>query len=349
MTDSPTDAPPVVAATAPSSRVQRAGAAELTQELRRLAPLVVAIVGVGLYATTRSDTFLSLDNVQNILQQIAVLGILCIGATLLLISGKIDLSVGSAVSLVSVLGAKLLTSGSSDVVVAVVMIGIGVAIGVAIAVVLVTTRVQPFILTLGCLSIFSALALVISDNRPISTGLSFSTLAIKNVGPVPVAAIIYVGLVLVGAFILRYTALGRRSYAMGSNEDAAFLAGVPLVRTTVALYALNGALVGVAALMLVARVGSGDPAGGVGLELQAITAVVLGGATLSGGRGTMIGSFLGVLLLGVISNALQIAGVSSSWAQFVYGGVLIVAVTSAALRERGGGGLRRRLRRGRDR
>lgn len=305
------------------------------EEARRLAPLLVAILAVGIYATTRSDTFLTLGNFQNIFQQIAVLGILCIGAMLLLIGGKIDLSVGSAVSLVAVIGAKLLEGGASQPVTAVLMVALGAALGVAIATVVVITAVQPFILTLGFLSVFSALALVISNNASISTGLSFSSLSIDEVGPLPVPAIIYLGLAVLGALLLRLTVLGRRAYAMGANEEAAYLAGVPLRRTTIALYAINGALVGLAALMLVARVGSGDPAGGAGLELQAITAVVLGGATLTGGRGTMLGAFCGVLLLGVISNALQISGVSSSWAQFVYGGVLIVAVVWAALRERG--------------
>ena len=305
-------------------------------ELRRTAPLIIAIVAVGIYASSASDTFLTLHNFQNIFGQISVFGILCVGSTLLLIAGKIDLSIGSAVSLISVLGGKLLIeSGASELTVAAAMIALGVAIGLLIGLIIVTTRVQPFILTLGGLSVFSALALIVSHSRPIATGLSFSSMAIDQVGPIPDSAFIFLVAAVIGAAILRYTTLGRRTYAIGSNEEAAFLAGVPTRLTTVVLYSFNGALVGLAALILLARIGSGDPKAGIGLELQVITAVVLGGATLTGGRGTMFGTFLGVFLLGIISNALQIAGVSSAYAELVFGAILIIAVVWAALRERG--------------
>lgn len=305
------------------------------EELRRNAPLIAGIAGIGLYAALSSDTFLTLNNFQNIFQQVAVLGILCVGSTLLFVAGKIDLSIGSAVSLVSVLGAKLLVeSGASELTVAILMIAIGVLIGLLFGALIVTTSVSPFMLTLGGLSVLAAVALIVTQSRPVATGLAFSTLSIQEIGPMPVPAVIYLALALAGAVVLRFTSLGRYAYAIGSNEEAAFLAGVPLRLTTLLLYGINGLLVGVAAIMSVARVGSGDPTSGVGLELQAITAVLLGGATLTGGRGTMLGTFLGVLLLGVISNALQIAGVPSAWAQLVFGGVLVVAVTWSALRER---------------
>lgn len=304
-------------------------------ELRRLAPVIVAIIAVAAFATVRSDTFLTVTNIQNLFQQIAVLGVVTIGTSLLMIGGKIDLAIGSAVSLVSVLGAKIMMeAGAPEIVTILAMIAIATLIGVAIGGAVVSTGVQPFIITLGGLSAFSALAYIVSNSRPVSTGLAFSPLALDNFLGIPLSALVFILLAIGMAMLLRFTGFGRRVYALGSNEEAAFLAGVPIKRTTVMLFGINGALIGVASVLLIARVGSGDPQGGVGLEIQAITAAVLGGATLAGGRGSMFGAFLGVLLLGVISNSLQISGVSSNWSVFVYGAVLIVAVTWAALREK---------------
>lgn len=335
MTPTETTSAAPVAAPPPAKRRTGAAGGGALAELRRLAPVIVAIIGVGIFATARSDTFLTVVNMQNLLQQIAVLGVLTIGTTLLMIAGKIDLSIASAVSLISVLGAKILMeSGASEPVTLLAMVAIGVVSGLAIGAIVVSTGVQPFIVTLGGLSVFSALAFIVSGSRPVSTGLAFSPLVLDKVAGIPLSAAVYILLALAVAAMLRFTALGRRTYALGSNQEAAFLAGVPINRTTVTLFAINGALVGIAAVLLVARVGSGDPQGGTGMEIQAITAAVLGGATLGGGRGSMFGAFLGVLLLGVISNALQISGVSSNWSIFVYGAVLIVAVTWAALRER---------------
>lgn len=298
---------------------------------RTLVPLVVALLGVGAYSASTTSQFLTTGNLQNVFEQIAVLGVLAVGATLLLIAGQLDLSVASGTSLLSVVAAKLLAGGSPDLLVVLALVFGGAAIGTFSGLVIAITRVEPFIFTLGMLSVLAAVALILSDNAPIQTGLSFSSLSVGEIGPLPVPGVVFVALCLLAWALLRYTRLGRNAYAIGSNEEAAYLAGIPVAWTKVALYALNGALVGLAALLLVARVGSGDPTGAVGLELEAITAVVLGGATLAGGRGSVLGTFLGVLLLGVIGNALNLAGVASSYEILVLGGVLMAAVVWAAL------------------
>ena len=299
-----------------------------------LLPVVLAIIGVSIYATTQSDEFLTLGNFQNIFQQVAVLGVISVGTCLLMVAGDLDLSIGSGVSLASVVGAKMLTSGVSGPWVIVVIIGMMAAIGVAIGLVISLTRVAPFILTLGVLSVLSAAAAIVSDTQPIPSGLELSNLSLESAGPVPLPAIVFGGLLAAAGILLRYTRLGRNAYAMGSNEEAAYLAGVPVVRTRLLLYALSGATVGLGGIMFIARVGSGDPVGGAGLELEAITAVVLGGATLAGGRGGVIGTFLGVFFLGVMGNALQLADVANSYEQLVFGLVLAIAVTWAALGEK---------------
>lgn len=303
------------------------------ESLRALGPIVGVIIILGIYGSVSSPYFLTATNVQILSGQSAVLGVLAVGAMLLIVGGQLDLSVGSGVSMLSVIGARMLTSGSSEATVVVVVIIIGIAVGTITGIIVAITRVQPFILTLGLLGVLYAIALILSDQQAVPIRLQFSSLSLKNVLGVPLSGIVVVALCLVGATILRYTRLGRNAYALGSNEEAAYLAGVPTARTKVVLYAINGALVGLAAIMLIGRLGAGDPNGGTGLELLAVTAVVLGGASLFGGVGTMLGAFLGTFLLGEITNVLQIAGVAQQYETLVSGGVLMLAVTWAAIRE----------------
>ena len=304
-----------------------------TESARALVPLAAAILALGVFATIKSENFLTLQNFQNIFQELAVLGILAVGATLLMVAGQLDLSVGSGVSLLSIIGAKMIVAHWSQGIAIVAMLALSTAIGLVTGIVVASTRVQPFIVTLGALSVLAGLALIVSQTRPVPVGLNFSKLSLDEWGPFPVPALLFGGLCIAGALLLRFTKLGRYAYAIGSNEEAAFLAGVPIARTKIMLYGINGCLVGVGALMLLARLGSGDPNAGIGLELKAITAVVLGGATLAGGRGTMLGAFLGVFMLAEISNALNIVGVPNTYEQLVYGGVLVVAVVWAAVNE----------------
>lgn len=305
----------------------------LPDSVTALVPVVLAIVGVSIYAATRSDQFLTWANWQNIFQQVAVLGVLSAGTTLLMIAGQLDLSIGSGVALGSVVGAELITDGAADWIVVLAVVALLAAIGAVTGFVVAVTRVAPFILTLGTLSILSAVALLISNTRPIPTGLALSGLSLDEIAGIPLPAIIFVGLLLVVGAVLRFTRLGRNAYALGSNEEAAYLAGIPIVWTKVALFTLSGVTVGLGGILFIARVGSGDPTGGSGLELEAITAVVLGGATLAGGRGGVIGTFLGVMFLGVMGNALQLADVADAYEQLIFGLVLAIAVTWASLSE----------------
>lgn len=306
----------------------------LTDTTRVVLPLLVAIVVLGAIATTQSEQFLTSRNLQNLVEQLSILGVLAVGATFLMVGGLLDLSVGSATTLVTIVFAKLVTGGASDGVAVVSCIALGVGMGAVTGAVVAYTRVPSFILTLGLLSVLASVALILSDQQPISVGLTLSSLAIDRVFGVPLPFVFFVGSLVLGGAILRYGRLGRNAYAVGSNEEAAFVSGVPIERVKIALYALNGVMVGLAGLLLVAQLGSGDPTAGVGLELQAIAAVVLGGASLAGGRGTMLGTFLGVFLLGLISNSLTISGVASYYQQMVLGGVLILAVVGTALLER---------------
>jgi ribose/xylose/arabinose/galactoside ABC-type transport system permease subunit len=301
---------------------------------RTYIPLLLAIAALCVYASSQSELFLTSRNIQVLLESVAVLGLLTVGTTLLLAAGQLDLSIGAGAALSAVVGAKLIAGGTSPAIAVLVMLALPVAIAAVVAVVVVLTSVQPFILTLGLLSVLQAVALLQTGQRPVSVGSNLQSLSTADVIGIPVSFWLFVLALLVGGVILRYARLGRAAYAVGSNEQAAFLAGIPVGRVKVALFALSGLTVGAAGLLLLANLGAGDASSGSGLELQAIAAAVIGGAALGGGRGSMFGSFLGVMLLGVVTNALTLLDVSSFQQQLVQGGLLMIAVLATAIAER---------------
>lgn len=298
-------------------------------------PLVLAIVAIGAYTATQDSTFVSGSNIQGILSESSTLGILALGQTLLLIAGELDLSVGSAVSLYGVLAAKLLLPPAIPTwAIIVVVIAIGAAVGLFWGVLVTYVRVPAFILTLGGLSLLSSAALVIANSTPIPINSSFNVLANDSWFGVRTPTVIFVLLALFCWLGLRYTRYGRHVFSVGANEQAAYLSGVPTRAVKLAVFVLNGALVAPAALILMARLGAGDPQMGSGLELQAVAAAVLGGATLLGGKGSIVGTVLAVVLLGVISSALIFLNITGTYQGAVYGGVLVIAVTLSALSDR---------------
>jgi ribose/xylose/arabinose/galactoside ABC-type transport system permease subunit len=309
-------------------------ALHLSDAHRSAIPLLLAIVVLGVVGTHGSSDFLTTRNLQNLLEQMAVLGVLAVGQTFLMVAGLLDLSVGSAATLVTVVLARLLVHGHNEYWSIVICLGLGLLIGVITGVTVAVTRVAPFILTLGGLSILASISLILSGQQPIPTGLVLSSLDVNTWLGIPLPGWCFAATLVLGAIILRYTRLGRNAYAIGSNEEASYLSGVSVGWVKIGLYALNGLAVGLAGILLVARLGAGDPTAGSGLELQAIAAVVLGGASLAGGRGTMIGTFLGVFLLEEISNALTLSGVRSFYQQMVLGGVLVIAVIATTVFER---------------
>lgn len=312
----------------------RAVSIHLSDAHRSTIPLVLAILALGVVGANGSSGFLTAQNLQNLLEQMAVLGVLSVGQTFLMAAGLLDLSVGSASTLITVVLAKLLINGHGEYWSIVISLGLGLLIGLITGVTVAVTRVAPFILTLGGLSVLASISLILSGQQPIPTGLALSSLDVNTWLGVPLPGWCFAATLVLGAIILRYTRLGRNAYAIGSNEEASYLSGVSIASVKIGLYALNGLAVGLAGILLVARLGAGDPTAGSGLELQVIAAVVLGGASLGGGRGTMVGTFLGVFLLEEISNALTLSGVRSFYQQMVLGGVLIIAVITTTVFER---------------
>lgn len=304
---------------------------QVTATLRTAIPLVAVIVALSLYTNTQNSAFFTETNVENILAQVAVLGILAAGQVLLLIGGQIDLSVGSLVSLIGVLAAKWFAAGWSDATVVVVALLCGAGVGLVWGLIVAFLDVPPFILTLGGLSVFASLALVIANNTPIPVRSGLNSWGFGDWFGMRAPVVMLIVVVVVAGLVLHFTKFGRTTYALGSSRATTYLAGVPVRRQIILLFIGNSTLAALGGLLLMARLASGDPRSGSGLELSVIAVTVLGGAALAGGRGTMIGTFLGVLVFGVISAALVFLQVPGAYQSLVSGGILIVAVTLTAV------------------
>lgn len=290
--------------------------------------LLGVILTLIVVTTTQASEFLSWNNFENILIQVSVIGILACGATLLMVSGGIDLSVGSSVSMTGTAMALMMVNGVSPVLAIVIGIAISAAVGMVNGTLAAYAKAHPFILTLGMLTLLQGGALLISE-LPI-TELPDSFLSIAGYTPLglPMLVFAFLCVAVIVHLVLRTTPFGRRLYAIGGSESAAMLAGIRVRRMKIAVYALNGALVGTAAVLLLSLLASSQARMGQGLELAAIAAVAVGGTPLAGGRGDIVGTLLGVLLLGLIVNALTLMSINSNL-QYVIQGVVIIAAVMA--------------------
>jgi ribose transport system permease protein len=291
--------------------------------------LFAIIVLVGVAISIANANFMAPRNLLNILIQDSVTGIITMAAAVVLISGGIDLSVGQMMSLCCCVIAKLITLGVSPLIAVclgfVVAAGCGLLNGTIIAV----TRCPPFIITLGMAGVFGGVALMIAQGKIINMPISVELLGSGKVAFIPTSVIIFVAACAAVFFVLSRLRLGRRLYAIGGNEEAAYYSGVRVTYYKMAVYTLGGVLVALASVVLLVRLGSANAVMGKGYELQAIAGAVIGGVSLSGGRGSVIGAFLGVLLLGVISNAMNILGISPFSQEVVLGAIIVLAVITS--------------------
>jgi ribose/xylose/arabinose/galactoside ABC-type transport system permease subunit len=283
--------------------------------------LIIAVTAIG------NPRFLSVNNLLNILFQVSALGIVAAGQTILLIAGGLDLSVGAALSVAGLATALTIASTGSIALAALAGVVAGVAIGAVNGALIATNRATPFIITLGTMTFLQGVAILMSGGSPINgTGALFDVFGTGSFARVPWP--VYVMLLSVAAvfLVLRFTTLGRYAFAIGGNEEASRLSGIPVRRMKIALYALNGLFVGVAGVILTGILDSGLPSMGAGYELRAIAAVVIGGTSLIGGRGTVIGTLGGVLLLGLVSNSMNLLGVGANFQSAVLGLIITAAV-----------------------
>ncbi|MGW4489187.1 ABC transporter permease [Amycolatopsis sp. NPDC004368] len=308
--------------------------------LRRMAghprtPIIVALVLVCVAMALLSDNFLASRNLTNILTQSTVVGIAAVGATLVIITGGIDLSVGSNIALSGMIAAQLVDGGTTGFLGVVACLVVAAAIGAFNGISVAWLRLAPFIVTLAVLGMARGLTLQLSQGQTVyglPEGLTW--LGGGMVGAVPVPVFLLAGMFLLGHLVLSRTALGHQIYAVGGNRQAARLSGIPDKRVLLYAYLIAGVCAGLAALVLVGRLGAATPIAGTGLELQVIAAVVIGGTSLFGGKGSMVGTLIGVLLIGVINNGLTLLDVSPFWVQFIQGALILVAVLLDAFNQR---------------
>lgn len=311
----------------------------LAPALDRLGPSAGAIIGflvVVAIGALLAPSFVSERNVLNILRQTSMLGVVTVGMTFVILTAGIDLSVGMTLSLYSVVGAMLFADGTGLPLPIVILatVVLGVAVGALNAGIIIWRGVAPFVVTLAMMAIASGAALTISGGKPIG-GIqgTYAWLGAGSIGPLPVPVVIMLTAFLLGDFVLRFTPYGRYVFAVGGNEEAARLSGIPVNRVKLATYMISNASAALGGIIFSARVTVGDPWAGRGLELDAIASVVLGGTSLFGGVGSLWGTLLGALIISMINNLLNLLNVSPYMQGIAKGVIILVAVALYKKRE----------------
>ncbi len=302
--------------------------------IQRLLPFITLIVLIVALAIA-SPHFLTNTNLSSVVRQTAVINIMALGMTLIIVSGGIDLSVGAILAMGGLLGTMAMEKGYPIPAGIVIGIVTGCFWGFVNGLLTTRLRINPFIVTLGTLGIVRGLTLIISNGLPVhQIPQSFSFLGEGTVLGVPF--VLWVLLVCAAAMhvIMEHTRLGRYAFAIGSNPDAAFYAGIPVAFHVTAVYAIGGALTGLAGMIEASRLMTGQPTAGQGYELQAIAAVVIGGGSLRGGEGSVIGTLVGAFIMGLLSNGSDLLGISPYLQQAIIGAVIILAVSVDELRKR---------------
>ncbi|WP_405009110.1 ABC transporter permease [Kitasatospora sp. NBC_01539] len=294
--------------------------------------LFAVLIVVVTVATLETDSFASSTNLVNILRQVSVVAVIAAGLTLLMTAGGMDFSMGGTAAVVTAVAAQLLADGTSPTVTVVLSMLLATAIGLINGAVVTYTNVAPFVATLASATLLDGVALLVLDGHSVSIGTHLSTLGNESTLGLPNLLIAAVLVMAVTAVAMKFTVFGRDAFAIGGNEHVARLSGINVAWHKMALYGLTGALAGLAGLMLLSRLGASSPGtGGLTLQLTAVAAVVIGGTSLAGGHGTVVGTVLGVVLLGVVANALNLLQVSSYFQQISVGGVLLVAAVANQL------------------
>ncbi|HLG97583.1 MAG TPA: ABC transporter permease [Bryobacteraceae bacterium] len=301
--------------------------------IQRLLPFFT-LIALFVILSVASPSFLTGTNLSSVVRQTAVINIMALGMTVVIIAGGIDLSVGSILALAGLLGAMAMVQGS--IVLGVIIgLAIGAACGLANGVMTTALRINPFIVTLGTMGIYRGLALIVSKGLPVhEIPPAFSYLAEGNLLGVPFVLWVLLVCAFAVHMILEHTRLGRYAFSIGSNPAAALYSGVPVAFHTSAVYALAGLLTGLAGMIEASRLMTGQPTSGQGYELTAIAAVVIGGGSLRGGEGSVLGTLVGAFIMGLLANGSDLLGTNPYWQQVIIGAVIILAVAFDELRKR---------------
>jgi ribose/xylose/arabinose/galactoside ABC-type transport system permease subunit len=300
---------------------------------RAVVPAIFIVMVIAFYAA--EPNYLSRTNIINVLNQVSILAVVAVGASVVIFSGGFDLSAGAVVALSGVVGALTVEATGSVPLAVAAGIGAGMAVGIANGFVVGYLNVSPLIVTLGSLNIARGLALILSGGAAVySFPFSYTDFGTSQILGLPTLAVIAFLLFLGVALIIAFTPFGLYLYAVGGNPRAAKISGIDVPAMRMLAFAISGATCGLAGMLLAARTGGGEPAAGVLYELEAIAAVILGGAALHGGEGRLWRSMMGILLLGALGNGLNIIGIHPHWKGVAIGAILVVAASLDAIKRR---------------
>ena len=304
------------------------------QPIIRSYGIAIAFIIICTVMTALSPVFLTVTNVLNVIRQSSIFGIMAIGMTFVILTGGIDLSVGSILAVVGAISAGMLKGGMEVLPVVILALAIGISCGLANGVLITVGRIAPFVVTLGMMSVARSLTLIYTTGYPISGFVgAFRFIGGGDILAIPFPIVVFLLTVVIAWVILTQTRMGRYVYAIGGNEETVKLSGInaDFYKTTV--YVISGITAAISALILTSRLNSAEPMAGQGYELDVIAAVVIGGTSLNGGRGSVWGTLIGALLIGVINNGMNLLGIPPYFQLLVKGLIIIGAVLIDRLRE----------------
>jgi len=298
--------------------------------------ILLAFIVVCILFGILTPVFFNPLNILNVIRQVSIIGVIAVGMTFVILLGGIDLSVGSVVAFTGIIAAGFQVKWGGSLFLSIVIpLLIGGGIGFLNGFISTKGGLHPFIVTLGTMSIFRGVTLLVAKGRPISgMSRSFRFIGAGMIGPIPFPVILFLGSVIIAAIILRRTVFGRYIYAIGGNEEAALLSGIRVDRYKISAFTILGFLSALSGLILTSRLNSGELVAGEGYELDVIASVVIGGTSMMGGEGGVYGTLIGALLIGVISNGLNLLGVQPYWQMIVRGSIIILAVLMDKMKRR---------------
>lgn len=290
---------------------------------------IVALIILIVFVSVLNPAFLQVNNLLNLMRQLIINGFIALGMTFVILTGGIDLSVGSTLALTSAIFAGLLQGGMPTILAILIALGLGLILGLLNGILITKGKLAPFIVTLATMTIFRGLTLVYMDGRPIAgpkDDFAFQFLGKGQFFGIPFQVILFIIAYLILWILLTKTSYGRKIYAVGGNEKASFISGIKIDKVKILVYVISALMAVLSGLVLTSRLNSAQPTAGSAYEMDAIAAVVLGGTSMTGGSGSLTGTLIGILILGVLNNGLNLLGVSSFYQQIVKGVVILIAV-----------------------
>lgn len=290
---------------------------------------IVALIILIVFVSVLNPAFLQVNNLLNLMRQLIINGFIALGMTFVILTGGIDLSVGSTLALTSAIFAGLLQGGMPTILAILIALGLGLILGLVNGILITKGKLAPFIVTLATMTIFRGLTLVYMDGRPIAgpkDDFAFQFLGKGQFFGIPFQVILFIIAYLILWILLTKTSYGRKIYAVGGNEKASFISGIKIDKVKILVYVISALMAVLSGLVLTSRLNSAQPTAGSAYEMDAIASVVLGGTSMTGGSGSLTGTLIGILILGVLNNGLNLLGVSSFYQQIVKGVVILIAV-----------------------